>query len=131
VEVAKRRDELAARVACISFAAPPLLAAFERELKLGVPLYGDPSRAAYGAFGFERGSVARVWLDPRVWASYTSLLARGRRLHRPQEDTLQLGGDVVLDADLGVRWIYRSRGPEDRPSVDRLIAALQAPAALS
>ena len=128
MEVANRREELAAVVACISFAEPPLLAAFERELKLGVPLYRDPSRAAYEAFGFARGSIARVWMDPRVWASYASLLARGRRFHRAQEDTLQLGGDVVLDAELRVRWIHHSRGPEDRPSVERLIAALPAPA---
>jgi len=125
--VSKRHDELGGRVVVVTFAPPALLAAFEREMGLPFPVYGDPDRAAYEAFGLNRASVARVWLDPRVWRSYAKLLSRGRRMHRVREDSLQLGGDVVLDADGRVRWTYRSRGPEDRPSVDELIAALGLP----
>ncbi|MDX6668401.1 MAG: hypothetical protein QOK04_1781 [Solirubrobacteraceae bacterium] len=124
MQVSERRDDLAGRAACITFATPPLLAAFQRELRLEIPLFGDPERVTYEAFGFGRGSIRRVWLDPRVWASYARLLARGRRMHRAREDTLQLGGDAVLDAGLRLRWIHHSRGPEDRPAVDELIAAL-------
>jgi len=126
--VSQRRDEFGtARVACVTFAAPSLLAVFARGLALDrVALYGDPERALYAAFGFGRGSVARVWLDPRVWRRYAALLLRGRRAARPTEDTLQLGGDVVLDADGVVRWLYRSRGPEDRPAVSALVAAVRA-----
>ena len=125
--MSERHDELPGRVAVETFAPPALLAAFEREMDLQFPIYGDPGRAAYEAFGLGRGSVARVWLDPRVWRSYAKLVGRGRRMHAVREDTLQLGGDVVLDAEGRVRWTYRSRGPEDRPSVDELIAALGLP----
>ena len=128
MQVTERREDLTGGVACITFATPPLLAAFQRELRVEIPLFGDPERVTYEAFGFGRASVRRVWLDPRVWASYARLLARGRRMHRAREDTLQLGGDVALDADLRLRWIRRSRGPEDRPGVDELIAALAAAA---
>jgi len=115
---------LDARIVCVTFAAPPLLRAFARELGLeDVMLLGDPARATYFAFGFERASWARVWLDPRVWARYASLLARGRRPRAPEQDTLQLGGDVVLDAEGRVAWIYRSSGPEDRPALAELRAA--------
>ncbi|MDQ6750114.1 MAG: hypothetical protein M3Z33_05095 [Actinomycetota bacterium] len=116
--------ELGARTICITFAPPSLLAAFEREMGLEIPLYGDPHRAVYTVFGFERGSVARVWLDPRVWRRYAKLLARGRRFRRVQQDTLQLGGDAVFDSEGRLRWIYRSAGPEDRPTVAELIAAI-------
>jgi len=115
---------LGARPICITFAPSSLLGAFEREMGLDIPLYGDPHRAIYETFGFERGSVARVWLDPRVWMRYAKLLARGRRFTRIAQDTLQLGGDAVIDAEGRLRWIYRSHGPEDRPSVDELIAAI-------
>jgi hypothetical protein len=108
-------------LAAISFAAPEALAAYERGLGLSLELYGDPDRAAYRAFGFERASIARAWLDPRVWARYGQLVMSGRRLRAPGEDTLQLGGDVVVDAAGIVRWVHRSRGPEDRPSVDELV----------
>lgn len=127
MEVAERLDEIDAPVACITFAEPELLAAFERELRLPYPVYGDPERQAYRALGFGRASTRRVWLDPRVWKAYAGLIAGGRR-RRPsvQGDTLQLGGDVVVGSDGRVRWIYGSEGPDDRPPVDRLVTEMRA-----
>jgi AhpC/TSA antioxidant enzyme len=122
--VSRRKEDIGARIACVSFAAPQMLAAYERELGLrDVAFLCDPDRALYEAFGFERGSVARVWLDPRVWWRYASLLARGRRWAGLGDDTLQLGGDVLLDPSGSVRWIRRSRGPEDRPRVEEIVTA--------
>ncbi|MDX6672964.1 MAG: hypothetical protein QOH11_382 [Solirubrobacteraceae bacterium] len=129
--MSKRGAELPGRVIVVSFARPGRLAAYARELDLDLdlPLYSDPDRELYGALGFGRASVARAWLHPRVWVRYARLLARGRRLHRPEQDTLQLGGDAVFDSDTRLRWLYWSRGPEDRPSVDELIDALSRAAA--
>lgn len=124
--MSRHRDQLAGRVACITFARPQLLAAFERELGLDVPLYGDPDRASYDALGFGRGSVRRVWLDPRVWRRYGRLLADGQRPGVNRQDKLQLGGDVVVDASGTLRWIHRSSGPDDRPSVATVAAQLRA-----
>jgi hypothetical protein len=122
--VSGRRKELDRALAVVSFAPPERLPAYARDLGLeGVDLYSDPERAAYAAFGFDRASLARTYLDPRVWGSYAGLLARGRRAGAPQEDTLQLGGDVLVDAGGTIRWIYHSDGPEDRPSVDEILAA--------
>jgi hypothetical protein len=118
-------DELGVRVAVIAFAAPASLAAYQRRLGLDhVLVLSDPELVAYHAFGFGRGSVHRVWLDPRVWRRYVQLIRTGRRPERAHEDTLQLGGDVLVDAGGRVRWIYASRGPEDRPSVAEVRAAL-------
>ena len=120
----KQRERLGARVACVSFAPPALLGAYRRELGIDVELYSDAERGAYRAFGFGRASYARAWLHPRVWARYAALVARGRRLRPPGEDSLQLGGDVVSGSDGRVLWVYRSSGPEDRPTVAQLAAAL-------
>jgi hypothetical protein len=93
-------------------------------------LFGDPERRLYAAFGFGRGSVARVWLDPRAIRHDLALRARGRGRGRgrpsgpPRQDTLQLGGDVVIDAYGRVRWVYASRGPEDRPPIASIIDAM-------
>jgi AhpC/TSA antioxidant enzyme len=108
----------------VTFAEAPLLARYEAGLGLPFAFYGDPERRAYAAFGFGRATRARVWLDPRVWRRYGSLIARGRRPSAPvQDDLLQLGGDVLVDPGGRVEWVYRSAGPEDRPSVDALLAA--------
>jgi hypothetical protein len=128
VQVRDHREELGLQPSCVTFAIPELLVLFERELDLGYPVYGDPDRNAYAAFGFGRGSVGRVWLHPRVWARYAKLIARGERFRAAEQDTLQLGGDVIA-SDGVVRWVYRSRGPDDRPSIEQLRRAAAAPAA--
>lgn len=109
----------------VTFAPAGMLALFERELGLDVSYYGDPERHAYDRLGFGRGSVARVWLDPRVWRRYAGLIARGRRPRPPGdgEDTLQLGGDVLADARGRIEWVYRSTGPEDRPGLAEIVSA--------
>ncbi len=122
-EVAARIDEIPAEVVCVTFTGPPLLDAFRKELDLPFELYADTDRELYRALGFGRGSFARVWLNPRVWARYAKLIARGERPKPPEDDTMQLGGDAVTDADGEVTWVYPSASPADRPSVDELIAA--------
>ena len=113
------------RVIVVTFAPAALLAAFEREVKLGLPAYGDPERALYTAIGFGRASWARVWLHPRVVARYAQLIARGRRPEAPRQDPLQLGGDIVVDARQRLTWRHAGKGPDDRPSVQEVRRALQ------
>ena len=118
------RGELGVRVVVVGFADRGALGGYRRAFGLDdVLVLADPERITYALFGFGRASFARVWLDPRVWLRYAALLARGRRPAPAHEDTLQLGGDVLVDAAGRVRWIYRSAGPEDRPSLAQLEAA--------
>jgi hypothetical protein len=124
VQVLNSRHQIGAQVVVVSFAAPALLRLYRREQGLDeILLFSDEDRAAYAAFGFGRAGVGRVWLDPRVWRAYAALLARGRRTRSAQGDTLQLGGDVLVDAEGIVTWIHRSQGPEDRPSITEVLAA--------
>lgn len=125
MKVAERLGEIEGRVVCVTFAEPRMLRGFERKMGLPYPVYGDPERETYRAFGFGRASRRRVWLDPRVWSRYAKLIARGRRPDRSEQDTLQLGGDVVLDARGRVAWIHRSEGPDDRPPADAVVRAMR------
>lgn len=125
MEVAEHSAQIDADIAVVTFSQPNLLRAFEKQMDLSLRLYADPQRSVYRAFGFERGSRARVWLDPRVLRRYAQLLRRGRRLQRSDQDTLQLGGDVVIDRRGRLAWIHRSEGPEDRPTVDAMAAAVR------
>lgn len=126
MEVAAQRQSLAGRVIGVAFAPPASVAMFERGLGLDVPILCDPERVAYHVFGFGRVAWWLAILRPGYWIRLARALRRGRRFSRVREDPGQLGGDVVLDAEGRLRWVYRSRWPADRPSVADVRAALLA-----
>jgi hypothetical protein len=95
-----------------------------RDLDLPWPVLVDAERVAYRAWGLRRAGFGTVWLDPRVWARYVRLLAGGQRLSRPGRDTLQLGGDFVVDPAGVVAWARPQRA-DDRPPVGVLLAELE------
>ncbi len=120
-----RLEELGdAEAVVICFSAPDYVADYQRDQLQPMTVLVDQTRASYRAYGFGRGSVRRVW-GPRTLRAYARLLRAGRRLQRPTEDTLQLGGDVVVDRDGQVSYLFRSSDPDDRPSVDELVEAVR------
>jgi len=112
-----------ASVAVVTFSAPDRLEAYRRGFGLPFPVLADPDRRVYRAYGFDRGDPWRVW-GPATLARYARLLARGRRLARPTEDLLQLGGDVIVDRRGRVAYLHRGRSPAERPTVAELAEAL-------
>lgn len=114
-----------AAVVLITFTRPRNLRGFRRRLGLSYPVLADETRAAYRAYGLGRGSWRRVW-GLHTLKAYGRLLRAGRRPRLPAADTLQLGGDFVVDSEGRVVYAYRSAGPDDRPSVDDLVTAVHA-----
>lgn len=113
-----------APVALITFTRPRNLRGFRRRLGLVYPVLADETRAVYRAYRLPRGSWWRVW-GVNSLRAYGRLVRRGRPLERPTGDTLQLGGDFVVDRGGRLAYVYRSRGPDDRPSVDDLVDAVR------
>ena len=108
----------------VSFTSPDALADYEHRTSYQFPVMTDPERAAYRAFGLGRATTQRVWAWP-VWKRYAQIL-RGTGLGalRPAiEDTHQLGGNFIIDADGILSYAYWSQGPEDRPPVQALLDA--------
>jgi hypothetical protein len=121
----RQLDEVDAAVVFVTFDDPePVRRGLLAGLEVPYPVLVDRERVAYRAWGLRRSSVAGIWLDPRVWARYVSLVGRGERLRRPGSDTLQLGGDFVLDGD-GVVVYARPQRRDDRPAVGELLGALR------
>jgi len=113
-----------AEIVVIAFAAPDYVAAYQRERLAPLTVLVDPSRDSYRDYGLRRGSLRKVW-GPKIWWAYAKLLRRGRRLQRPTEDTLQLGGDFVVGRDGRIAYMFRSDDPDDRPTVDELLVAVR------
>jgi peroxiredoxin len=121
--VRDRLDELGdAVVVVIMFSAPDRAVVYQRELLAPLTVLIDEDRSVYRAYGLGRGPAWKVW-GPKVWRAYIRLMREGWRLQRPTEDTLQLGGDFVVDRRGRLAYVFRSEDPEDRPSVDDLITA--------
>ena len=122
-----RLDDLGAatEVVLVTFTNQDELATYQQRNALPFPVVSDPSRAAYRAYGLGRGSVARVW-GWQAARRYAQILRRSglRSWRRPTEDTLQLGGDFVVNPDGTLVYGFWGEGPDDRPSVDDLIAAI-------
>lgn len=120
-----RLDDLGdASIAAVTFAEVERLAAHRDHLDLPFPLLADPKRTVYGRFGLDRAPLWRIY-NPGTLRLYGQLLARGRRLRRPVDDTRQLGGDFVLDAAGRLAAAFRPRSPDDRPPVDDLVTAIR------
>ena len=119
-------DGLGATALFVVHDDPPLI---RRGLLAGLdvpyPVLVDLERAAYRDWGLRRSSRAGVWLDPRIWARYAALMARGERLRPFGRDTLQLGGDFVVDPD-GIVTYARPQRRDDRPPVSVLVDELRA-----
>ncbi len=139
-----RIDELGHRtdVVLVTFTDPTKLAAYRQANDLPLPILIDHRREAYRAFGLGRGSRRRIygiqatrrylelfrdgWQErPRAAAGQRRLPDAGwfRELLRPSEDTLQLGGDFLVDAEGRLAYGFWGQGPDDRPTVDELITA--------
>lgn len=117
-----RIDELGgAAVALVTFTRQRNLRGYRGRHRLPFVVLADEERVAYRAYGLGRGPWWRVY-GLSTLRRYGQLLRLGRRLQRPTEDTLQLGGDFVVGPDGRLVYVFRSRGPDDRPSVDDLLA---------
>lgn len=104
---------------------PARLAAYREHLGVDFPVVADLDRTLYRRLGVGRGSLRRVW-SPGTLRMYAGLILRGRRLRRPTEDTRQLGADVVVDRDGRLAKLWTTAGPDDRPDVGEIVAAVGA-----
>jgi peroxiredoxin len=103
---------------------PARLATYRHHLSLDLPVLADVDRVLYGVLGSRRGSWRRVW-SPGTLAMYVRLVSRGRKLRRATEDTRQLGADAVIDREGRLHRLWLPPGPDARPDVDEIIAAVR------
>lgn len=112
-------------VVLVAFATDSNLAPYLVRHGLPFPVLSDPERTAYSAFGIGRGKVRRVW-GWRMVRRYIEIY-REQGFEMPTkatEDTLQLGGNFIVDPKGILIYGYWGEGPDDRPPVQELIDAV-------
>ena len=88
------------------------------------PIFADPERTAYRAFGLERLSWHRVF-SLATLNLYLKLFRKGLvRQDYGANDIYQAGGDFLIDKNGSILFAHRSEEPADRPSVSTLLKAI-------
>jgi len=89
-----------------------------------ISLLADEGRTVYKAYGMRVGSLREIY-SPEVIAKYARLIRGGMKMKmKTDEDTRQLGGDVIVGPDGRIILAHCSKNQADRPSVETLIAAI-------
>jgi peroxiredoxin len=121
----QRLDEAGATAVFVAHDDPVVLReSMLAGLSCPFPVLVDADRSSYEAWGLNRASFARIWLDPKVWKQYGRLLRSGERIRTMGTDTRQLGGDFIVDPQ-GVIAYSRPQRRDDRPPVGRLLTVIE------
>ena len=106
----------------MTFETAPIARSYVAEMQFSWPVLIDHDRSLYRGYGMERGRLRDIW-GGRTWIAYMKEFARGRLPKYSGGDTLQLGGDVLIDPSGIVRFHHVGSGPGDRPSVGVIVEA--------
>ena len=117
------QNELAGAVplVVVGFSPADALAPLATHLGLTGPVLSDPDRQLYQRLGLRRAPIWQVY-SPGTIARYALLTLRGATLHKPVEDTRQMGGDALL-VDGRIDRLWRPATPDDRAAPARIAAA--------
>ena len=117
-------DRRVVAVAVVSFAEPAKLVHYQEHHQWPFIMLADPERKAYDAFALKRLSWFQVF-SPAALKLYWKLLRSGMKQERYEgDDIYQSGGDFLIDGDGNVLFAHRSQDPADRPTVARLLDAI-------
>ncbi len=99
----------------------------ENEIQCPFNIYCDRDHRLYRHFGFPANAYARVW-NIQTLDYYVEQKLSGKQLPTKldkNDDPNQMGGDVIINKESQVIWVYKSKSPTDRPSVKQLRCVLE------
>ncbi len=105
----------------VGFSPAGALAPLAEYLGLTGLVLSDPDRTLYHRLGLRRAPIWQVY-SPGTIAGYALLKLRGATLHKPVEDTRQMGGDALV-VDGRIERLWRPATPDDRAAPARIAAA--------
>ena len=117
-------DRRGVAIAVISFVEPDRLVRYQEHHQWPFTMLADPGRQAYQVFALKRLSWFQVF-SPAALKLYWKLLRGGMKpAYYQGDDIYQSGGDFLIDRDGNILFAHRSQDPADRPSVVKLLRAI-------
>lgn len=117
--------EAGAELVIVGSGSPSMAGFFAEDYHVATPLFTDPTRDVYRAFGAKRPTWAAL-LNPRLYWNALRVALRGHWPGRPQGDLAQLGGVFIVLPGGDMPFAYRSTVAGDLPGVARVIEELKA-----
>jgi hypothetical protein len=115
--------DLGVRVVVVTFEGPQAAAAYVAETAVDWPVLVDDERSLYRAYGLQRAKLRHL-IGPTTLIAYAREALRGTFPRRPTGDTMQQGGDVLIDPSGVVRFHDIGAGSGYRPTLERILSPL-------
>jgi peroxiredoxin len=110
-------------IAVIMQGTPEESAAFAKQHAPGLKVLADPERAAYHAFGLERGDLFQTFLNPKVWSAVSKSRKKGYKVEPAPagQDSMQMAGTFIISTDGRIELPYYYDNIADHPPLDLLL----------
>lgn len=119
---------LGAEVAVVSFGSPVGVRRWIDETGCKFDVLCDEKREIYSYVGLLK-PTSKMWhLDTIQTFSQMKVkfnIPAPKQFENVSDDLMQMGGDFILDKDGNFVFIYRTKAPNDRPTIDQIIASLK------
>ena len=115
--------ELQTKVGLISFGEKDEAKIWQKETCSSFQLLLDSDRSVYRAYKLRR-SLLNSWNPKTLWY-YTRLLLSGIRWRGVKGDSIQLGGDFIINPDGRFLLVYPSKEATDRPAISEILTLLE------
>lgn len=113
-----------AEIILVSFTGGYWAEAWQSEMGVPFPMIIDEDKDLYREYGLH----ASLWggVGAKITAYYVRRFFSTGKLPSVRGNPIQLGGDFIIDGAGQLAYAYRSVDATDRPSVDDLLAELEA-----
>ena len=121
-EAREELDRLEVQTLVVTFEGREAARGYLDETGLVWPLLVDTDRRLYRAYHMHKARLRHLWGFATIRA-YGREALRGRFPRLPRADSVQQGGNVLIDPAGVVRLHHVGSGPADRPTVATVLAA--------
>ena len=110
-------------IAVIMQGTPEATAEFAAQFAPGLLCLADPERAAYKAFGLERGNLFQTFLNPKVWRAINRASEKGYKVEPPPagQDAMQMSGTFIISTGGKMLLPYYYDHIADHPPLELLL----------
>lgn len=110
-------------IAVITQGTPEESALFAKKFAPGLKVLSDPERAAYRAYGLERGTIFQTFLNLRVWQAVSNSRRKGYDVEEPPEgqDAMQMSGTFIINPEGRILLPFYYDHIADHPPLNLLL----------